>query len=589
MTTDAANDTPTFRTRKGRVFTVYGDPQLLTMDRMAEFTTRADSDPRIATLSLTAATQITDTWLRATAPAGALVAVAQDLADLVGPLPTMTPPTTTPPTENPNQGGQHAIGLEAWARKASERGLWHDWWLTTDRDVARARTIASTSEIDQLETDDPSSSHFALEHTQPRRATGLTVSVDVTWLGPYETGAQVLTTAAVQAMADDSRIERITLIGLPELPAYAAHLVDHPKVHVATPEEQQHGLEPADVVWYPNQIDGRSSIADARRLGRRVVTTYLDLIAYDIPRYHASPDAWAAYRAMQRRIALSVDGITTISADVAKRLTEETPRLDPHRVKPITLGLDHITAATAPEQPDADLADVAKALSNKRFIAVLGNDFQHKNRDFAIAVWQQVLQQGQACDLVLAGLHVRSSSSKEAEAARLAKHVDLRGSVHTVGHVSSASRAWLLKNAAVVLYPSSAEGFGFVPYEAAALGTPSSFVDFGPLKEVSKVEGLPQRWNTDDVAADVAALLADQAKADERRTALQAAIANQTWQRFASDLLDFFQQVIAEPTVLTSTVAGSTTADAMLASITQSRSWRAIERFRRARARLRRS
>ena len=73
----------------------------------------------------------------------------------------------------------------------------------------------------------------------------------------------------------------------------------------------------SDVVWYPNQIDGRSNIAAARRLGARVVTTYLDLIAYDIPRYHGSPEAWQAYRSLQRRIALSVDGITTISADVA--------------------------------------------------------------------------------------------------------------------------------------------------------------------------------------------------------------------------------------------------------------------------------
>ncbi len=93
-----------------------------------------------------------------------------------------------------------------------------------------------------------------------------------------------------------------------------------------------------DVIWYPNQIDQRVDITQARSLGRRVITTYLDLIAYDIPRYHASPEAWAAYRSLQRRIALSVDGITTISADVAARLQQEVPRLDPERIRPDPAG-----------------------------------------------------------------------------------------------------------------------------------------------------------------------------------------------------------------------------------------------------------
>ena len=36
-----------------------------------------------------------------------------------------------------------------------------------------------------------------------RKAGGkLRIAVDVTWLGPYETGAQVLTTAAINALAD---------------------------------------------------------------------------------------------------------------------------------------------------------------------------------------------------------------------------------------------------------------------------------------------------------------------------------------------------------------------------------------------------
>ncbi|MDD2858907.1 MAG: glycosyltransferase [Candidatus Nanopelagicales bacterium] len=559
---------PTFRSPAGRVLTVHGDPALLTIDRMHEFGRRIDTDPRIVSLSLVANDQVTDRWLRASAPAGAVIAIAADAADLVGPLPE---------PGDPEQ-------LRQWCIAAAERGLWHDWLLTNHRDVARATVLLEPAEIDEREALDPSSSHFITTHSQPLKARNLTLVVDATWLGPHQTGAQVLTTEAVEALARDERIASITLIGIQELPDYASHLLDLPKVHLAAADESSLDA-PADVIWYPNQIDGRNSIVAAREYGRRVVTTYLDLIAYDIPRYHASPDAWSAYRSLQRRIALSVDGITTISADVALRLHEETPRLEADRVHAIPLGLDHITAATAPQAPDDDIAELVQSLGGRRFVLVLGNDFQHKNRDFAIAVWQRVLQEGEACDLVLAGLHVRSSSSKPAEDQLRARHVDLRGSVHSVGHVTPDSRAWLLANAHAVLYPSSAEGFGFVPYEAAALGTPSTFAGFGPLAEISGVPGAPRLWTIDAFAADLVALLREPQAADLRIAHLRAAIARYSWDVFAGRLVDCFQHVVAMPTVLTSTVASTASADATLAAITASRSYRLAERVRRLRLR----
>jgi glycosyltransferase involved in cell wall biosynthesis len=457
--------TETIRTRRGRTLTVLGDPALLTMDRLSEFTARADSDPRIASVSLVAGPPGTQRWLRAAAPAGPLVAVATDLGDLVGPI-----------------DAEDLAAVHEWLAKAAERGLWHDWWVTGSTDVVRATVLFDPARVDVIEADDPGSAHHAaLRHYRPRTGR-LTVTVDGTWLGPHETGAQVLTTAALAALVEQEAITEIRLVGVAELPSYAAHLSELSKL-VLYPGDVEPPI--SDVVWYPNQIDGRSNIGAARRLGARVVTTYLDLIAYDIPRYHADEQAWLAYRALQRRIALSVDGITAISADVAHRLLEEVPRLEPDRVLALPLGLDHIAVDQATDAPGEDLADVVKALGGKRFVTVLGNDFQHKNRDFAIRVWQRALQEGHPCDLVLAGLHVKSSSSKKDEDDLIARHLDLRGRIHTVGHISSTSRAWLLSHADVVLYPTSAEGFGFIPYEAAALGTPTVFTSFGPLKEIA--------------------------------------------------------------------------------------------------------
>ncbi len=531
----------TFKTKSGRVIHVHGDPQLLTMDRMQSISEHFDSDPRIASISLypTQHKTANQTFLRATAPAGCLIAVAQsDLFDQT---------------------------QEDWATAASNKGLWHDWYLSTSRDIAKAEVIREPSEFDQQESHDPSSSHHYHHNNTAIDPNAMSLTVDVTWLGEHETGAQVLTTAAIAALANQDRVTSITLTGLTELPVYAQHLTDHPKV---TLSNQDNNTKQSDILWYPNQIDQRVNIDQARTLGKRVVTTYLDLIAYDIPRYHASPEAWAAYRAMQRKIALSVDGITTISKDVAKRLYQETPRLDHKRIQAIPLGLDHITHESTTTKPKDFKA-------THDFILVLGNDFNHKNRDFAIEVWEELLNQGHTVDLVLAGLHVKSSSSKDQEKTLIKKHVNLRGQVHTLGHVTSEERAWLLSNAKAALYPSSAEGFGFVPYEAAAMNTPSTFTAFGPLKEISQLTNLPTDWDVQQFAQDLGQLLASEATAQERVDQLNEIIRELTWQVFANQLTDFFTKVAELPTVPTAALGTSSTAEsAALAQVLSSKSWK---------------
>ena len=551
-----------FTSRQGRTISVIGDPALLTLERIQVVGDRFDADPRIASVSIVAHPQYPSAFLRATGPAGCLVALAQDAHALVG--------------EDPSD-------ITAWAQSASDRGFWHDWWLSNAADVRRAETLVEPAAMDTREQRDPSGSHFlALREPQAKRRE-LSVIVDATWLGPHETGAQVMTTAALAAMAEDERVSAITLIGLREFPSYALHLTDRAKICLANEGEV---LDQADIIWYPNQIDQRSNIAVARTYGRRVVTTYLDLIAYDIPLYHASNDAWASYRAMQRTIALSVDGITTISADVADRLLKEVPRLDPERVLPLPFGLDHLAQESAPIDPPPELADLAAKISDKPFLLVLGNDFQHKNRDLAIQVWQQVLQQGLVCDLVLAGLHVRSSSSRTLERELLNRHVDLRGSAHTIGHVSSSARSWLLANAAVVLYPSSAEGFGLVPYEAAGLGTPSSFTRFGPLAEVADVTDSPRDWRVTSYAEDVVALLTNPTKAERRIESLRDSIAEHSWHDFARTLVDFFMATSQRPSVLTSALtAASPPESAVTTGQLSNMPMRAVQRLRALRRR----
>jgi glycosyltransferase involved in cell wall biosynthesis len=370
--------------------------------------------------------------------------------------------------------------------------------------------------------------------------------VDATWLGPHQTGAQVLTTAAVRALATRDEVSSIHLIGIDALPDYASGLAEIPKVSVGIDAD-------VDVFWFPNQWDIRNSMAGVH--AKRVITTYLDFIAYGIDSYHGSADDWKNYRELQRRVALMSDGITTISVDVAHQLAAHVPAVEHSRIRAIPLGVDHIVEATSTNESGKPL-DLPEDL--KPFILVLGNDFRHKNRDLAVKVWQEVLQRGHQCDLVLAGLHVRGSSSRHQEQVLLDSHVNLRGSAYRLGHVDEAERAWLLAHAAVVLYPTSAEGFGFVPFEAARLGSPSSFVSFGSLRELTGVADVPSTWSVTALADDVSLLLKDDEAADRRIGAVLQRSEELTWGRFAEEFVAFAQDVLAMPKQMSLTAVEAT-------------------------------
>ncbi|MFM8895442.1 MAG: hypothetical protein ACKOE2_08740, partial [Actinomycetales bacterium] len=90
-------------TSAGRVIWVFGQAGLLTGELLGQVLQHFDDDPRIASVSLVAGSDLR--WLRATAPSGPVVAVATDLDALTGPVDQIA-------------GSQEVAGLAAWARRA---------------------------------------------------------------------------------------------------------------------------------------------------------------------------------------------------------------------------------------------------------------------------------------------------------------------------------------------------------------------------------------------------------------------------------------------------------------------------------------
>ncbi len=78
----------------------------------------------------------------------------------------------------------------------------------------------------------------------------------------------------------------------------------------------------------------------------------------------------------------------------------------------------------------------------------------------------------------------------------------LESDVFVLPDLPSPERNWLMRHADLVLYPSSAEGFGLVPFEAARFGTPTLFTRFGPLQELAPdIPVAAEDWSPDTLAA----------------------------------------------------------------------------------------
>jgi glycosyltransferase involved in cell wall biosynthesis len=114
--------------------------------------------------------------------------------------------------------------------------------------------------------------------------------------------------------------------------------------------------------------------------------------------------------------------------------------------------------------------------------------------------------------------------------------------------VSSAERNWLLRHADVVVYPTSAEGFGFVPFEAAAFGTPTVAVSFGPLAEVQPDSDFAATsWQPGDLADAVERLLDDPDAIRAAVTGTRQSGNELTWDRSAEMLVELYRRALACP------------------------------------------
>jgi glycosyltransferase involved in cell wall biosynthesis len=400
--------------------------------------------------------------------------------------------------------------LDQWLNRAALKGLVHQSLDQTGSRTSKDRLSGAETVVDA-----------------PPFASAVSVGIEAEWLIGTESGAQVAAVELVRELATRPEIARIVLLSNSGVvPGRLAG----PKVSgLSWTAALASGRPAVDILHRPYQPGADVDFRRYLQVGTCVAITVLDQIAYDNPAYHES--AWWQRRyqqAFDEQVCLA-DCVFAISGYVGTRLERQYEGRLAGPVRSIPLGTDHLQA-----QPAVDVATVGAAvaaLQGQRYLLVLGNDFEHKNRDFAVKVFAEMCDRGYDGQLVMAGFHLDGGSTYGHELSGAGRHT---ARVVRLGSVPNADKVWLLQNAQAVLYPTSAEGFGLVPFEAASLGTPTAFVRFGPLLETLPNVDACDGWQVRPFADHVFRLLEHP---DRQLDQIRAAGKQLTWRTHVDQVL----------------------------------------------------
>lgn len=292
------------------------------------------------------------------------------------------------------------------------------------------------------------------------------------------------------------------------------------------------------VEWFvgrPDVVHGTNFVVPPTRRAARVVTVH-DLTTVRFPELCDAPTL--AFPALIRRALAGGAWVHTPSAAVAAEVVEAFG-VSPDRVRAVHSGIPPLAG------PDpAAAAHVGRLLpgGTGRYLLAVGTFEPRKDLPTLVEAFGELAPAREGLALVLAG-----QAGWGAEPLELAvQRSPVRPRIVRTGWVDDAVLAALLRGAAVLVYPSLYEGFGFPPLQAMAEGVPVVATRAGALPEVldDAASMVPPR----DHQALAAALSEVLDREDRRRELVERGrrrAATFSWDRCAEGLVGLYGEAAA--------------------------------------------
>lgn len=420
---------------------------------------------------------------------------------------------------------------------------------SAERDLAR-QVLAQRYHwyADWLAQSSDRNSHLAQALEQVRQAVvGAKIAIDATCIDGTPNGTHVGTLGLIRAIAATlQRPNQLTLILKDGVPLGALDGVDRLVDQVLRVSDVEAFKQPQfDLIHRPFQVAEIGHLHFLQQAARRLVVSQLDCIAFANPSYAPDIASWHHLRKTNQLLFDIADGIAFNSHDVLADAQHQGLDIAPDRGLIAYNGVEQYYDTRVAAQPPAQ----AEALADQPFILVIGANYRHKNRVYALRLLHELIVQYQwPGRVVFVGSAIRFGGSEDDELAELRRKPELSARVCDFKAISEAEKRWLLERAALVLYPSIYEGFGFVPFEAAAVNVPALTSRATALAEVLGDAPLfLERMDPAEGARVAWCLLTDPEAARQQVAAINTRAGQFTWSAVAERVWRFYQHILSQP------------------------------------------
>jgi glycosyltransferase involved in cell wall biosynthesis len=271
----------------------------------------------------------------------------------------------------------------------------------------------------------------------------------------------------------------------------------------------------------------------------RAVVTIHDIIHLLYPQFLPNRAAHVYARFMIRRALKRADRIVTVSYNTRRDLVDYFG-IPAARIEVIYNG---VSPRFRPDIPREQVLRISAALGIPfPYLLFLGGEKPHKNVQNVVRAFGKARRENSLPHtLVLAGSLPTSSARLDALIAAL----DISGAVRRPGIVDEADLPALYAGADAFLYPTLYEGFGLPVVEAMACGTPVLTSSTSALQEIAGGHALlVDPMDVDAIAAGIV-LLATDASARARYTALGGKRAlDFSWDKAAQRTLEVYASAL---------------------------------------------
>ena len=294
-----------------------------------------------------------------------------------------------------------------------------------------------------------------------------------------------------------------------------------------------------DVLHRPDQIASLHQLADSLLIAERLVVTHQDMIWDRTLAYHDIAGA-GDYRRANAAALHFADGVGFFSLHAAIDAASEGI-LELDRATVVPLGVDHLHGAVSRRQP----RDLWRA-GHTSWWSAARSGTRIASSPCASLGWLAE-ERGWEGGLVFIGADSGRTSSAPAEALFLSRHSSLDGRVVDLGHVAEGEQLALYRDAELVLFPSLYEGFGLIPFEAAALGTACVYTRRAAMGELLPPSGALPSFDLRLAGSFVFDLLESREARARIVDEISAVAAGLTWDRTAAGYLAVYERALARP------------------------------------------